>query len=436
MHYITAQQLKGKVLDRDTNTPLEDVNIYFKSDTSTGTVSDEDGVFKLDIKNHDKTSDDIVFSVVGYTSLEYTIEEVKSRNYILFLNKKNEDLDEVLVVADYDLRPELIYKKMTPLTWGVHHFGAVLVADKIYVFGGDRTAIIESEKQAMEQALDMDEFFKMLKSKLVYEQYSDKLQVYDIAKDSIYFSDLELKKRAYHEAVAINNTVYVLGGKSLSRNKLKEYLQNDIEVVDLDYKQLKIDNTYPHQAINFAAVAYQDNVIVMGGSTSKSSNNKKTFSNKSYIYNTTSGYWYELAKMTSAKEVNAVLVNNNVYLIGGFNTKALATIEYYNIKTGNWHTVGEMFTAMENPALTHFNNVIYIFNDDTLLTYNTVTHVLNSYKTNLDVFNASLFYNNGKLFLVGGLTNYNYTISPASKIYQFDLRDLSRTQIIETKVLH
>ncbi|WP_299780292.1 carboxypeptidase-like regulatory domain-containing protein [uncultured Formosa sp.] len=433
---LTAQHLNGKVLDRETNTPLENVNIYFEGNKDSGTVTDNNGVFDLQLAKDYHSSDIVVFSMVGYSVLKYTIEDVKSRNYVLFLVKKNEALDEVLVISDLILRPELKYKKVQPLDFGVDYFGSVLVDHKIYVFGGNKTIIEETGRKAMELALDFSEFLKILKLDMTWENYSDKLQVYDVLKDSVYVSDLEFKKRAYHEAVAVNDTVYVLGGKTLSKNQKREYLENNIEVFDLGTKELKLDNAYPHQAVNFAAVSYKDNIIVMGGSTKIKLNKEKVFSDKSYIYNVNSGYWYELANMTSPKEVSGVLVNNRIYLVGGYHNKALKTIEYYDLEKGTWHYEGDLFKGIENAALTQHDNIIYIFNDDTLLTYNTLTTVLNTYKTDLDVFNASLFYADGKLFLVGGTTNYNYTISPASNIYSIDIRELPRTQIMQTKTLN
>ncbi|MBP1839457.1 Kelch repeat-containing protein [Formosa algae] len=433
---LSAQQITAKVLDRETNMPLEDVNIYFEGNKEQGTVTAEDGTFELSLSKANYATDIIVFSMVGYTNLEYSVDDIASRNYILFLVKKDEVLEEVVVVSDLELHPELKYNKVADLDFGVAYFASVLVHNKIYVFGGDKTLNEGHEKRAMETAEDFSEFLKMLKLNMTWENYSDKLQVYDVVKDSVYVSDLEFKKRAYHEAVTVNDTVYVLGGKTLSKNQKKEYLENNIEVLDLGTNKLNLDHTYPHQAINFAAVSYQDNLVVMGGSTKRSRTNEKTYSDKSYIYNITSGYWYELANMTHPKEVNGVLVDKKVYLIGGFNTKALKTIEYYDLEQGIWHNEGELFKGIDNPALTQHDHIIYIFNDDRLLTYNTLTKVLNAYKTNLDLYNASLFYAENKLFLVGGNTTYNYAIEPVSDIYSFDIRELPRTKIIETKTLN
>ena len=45
--------------------------------------------------------------------------------------------------------------------------------------------------------------------------------------------ELKFKKRAYHNINYFNNKIYVLGGKGLSANKKKEYLNNTIEIYDI-----------------------------------------------------------------------------------------------------------------------------------------------------------------------------------------------------------
>ena len=53
-----------------------------------------------------------------------------------------------------------------------------------------------------------------------------------------------------------------------------ENLDDKIEILNLNTKQIVIDNTNPHQAVNFEAFSYKDNIIVMGGSV-KQKNNKR-----------------------------------------------------------------------------------------------------------------------------------------------------------------
>ncbi|TDO94546.1 hypothetical protein [Flavobacterium sp. 245] len=44
-----------------------------------------------------------------------------------------------------------------------------------------------------------------------------------------------------------------------------EYIQDKIEVLNINDQAIQVDNTNPHQAANFASFSYKDNIIVMGG---------------------------------------------------------------------------------------------------------------------------------------------------------------------------
>ncbi|CDF80399.1 Kelch repeat type 1-containing protein [Formosa agariphila KMM 3901] len=429
---LTAQNIKGTVLDRDTNMPLEHVNVYYKT-SAKGTSTNNNGKFELQIIKASET-DFISFSSVGYATENYTLKQLKSLNYIVFLSKINEELDEVVVYSELDLQDALQFKKIGTLKESIHHFGATLVDDKIYVIGGDKTIKDDVKKRALQESESIGELFKNVsKPELIWKHYSDKLQVYDTENDTVIVSDLNFRKRAYHNVVAIDNKVYVLGGKSLSNSQNTEYLENKIEVFDLETNVLEVDNTYPHQAINFTSVAYQNNIIVMGGSNKQNSNGDKMYSNKSFIYNITSGYWYALKNMTTPKEVQGVLVKNKIFLIGGFNGGILKAIESYNLETGIWNAEGNLFYGIENPSLTVSNNIIYMFNNGRFLTYNVDTKVLNEYDIRLNLKAASLFCIYGVLYIVGGSTEVYYQTTPSPNIYAVDLSEFSKTRILQSK---
>ncbi|WP_434036776.1 Kelch repeat-containing protein [Formosa sp. 4Alg 33] len=431
---LTAQNITGTVLDRDTNLPLEDVNIYSKT-IGQGTVTNEKGEFELQIPKAKETAL-ISFSSVGYETKTYTREQIKSLNYIIFLSKINEALEEIVLYSELELQEALPYKKVASLEEGVHHFGATMLGHKIYVVGGDKTIKDDVKKRALQESESIGELFKNVsKPELIWKHYSDKLQIYDVDKDTVVVPELNFRKRAYHNVVAVDNKVYVLGGKSLSKSQATEYLENKIEVFDLDSHALQLDDTYPHQAINFTSVAYQDNIIVMGGSNKRKSNGDKIYSDKSFLFNITSGYWYALNNMTTAKEVRGVLVKNKIYLIGGFNGDMLKEIESYNLETGTWKAEGDLFYGMGNASVTANNDTIYIFNARKLLTYNVETKVLNEYDIRLDLSATSLFYANNVLYIVGGSTEVYYQTMPSSDIYSIDLRELPRTKILHSKTV-
>jgi N-acetylneuraminic acid mutarotase len=156
-----------------------------------------------------------------------------------------------------------------------------------------------------------------------YNDYSNSLLSYNLTTNHWKVEDLKLRKRAYHNIIYNKNEdkIYVLESVRLSRNKRFEYLDEKIEVLTVRNKTVEIDKTNPHKAANAASFVYKGNIIVMGGITKKKQDGKSVFSNKIHVYDTKSGFWYELNNMPIAKELNGILVNDKIYVFGGNNGK-------------------------------------------------------------------------------------------------------------------
>jgi len=84
--------IKGKVIDGSTTLPVEGVNIIVKG-TTTGTVSDKDGNFKIKADAPDVF---LVFTHIGYTTavIEYKAD---NNNAVIKINKGAAELNEVIV---------------------------------------------------------------------------------------------------------------------------------------------------------------------------------------------------------------------------------------------------------------------------------------------------------------------------------------------------
>ena len=89
----TAQTRKvtGTVISAEDSEPIIGASVIVKG-TTTGTVTDFDGVFSLDVPSSAKT---LVFSYVGMVAKEAPIQDVMK----VVLNTAATELDEVMVVA-------------------------------------------------------------------------------------------------------------------------------------------------------------------------------------------------------------------------------------------------------------------------------------------------------------------------------------------------
>ena len=433
---LLGQNIKGTILDRQTKTPLENVHVFIKS--KRGTTSNENGEFNLNIKI--SKSDTIKFSIIGYSSKKYTLNQLKESNYIVYLSKKIENLNEVIVRSNKQLKAKISYKKLASLRLGLHSFASTLIDSKIYTIGGDASTVIDASRLTLNEMgnnpeAEVGDLLEGLRRNSSWENYSGKSQVYDITNDTWTTPKLKFRQRAHSTLNYANNKLYVIGGKRLSINRKYEYLDEKLEVLDLKNNTIILDDTNPHQAVNFDSFVYNDNIIVMGGSTKLDKDGKKTYTNKSHIYNTSTGYWYELNNMLYAKETKGVLIDNKIYLIGGFNDKPLTEIESYNLSTGQWTKEGELFSGIENPALTYHANTVYIFNDGKILTYNIITNELTEYNISLNLKASELFYYKDKIYLLGGYSEDEFTKTPSTGLYSIDLSEFLNTKIVKHKNL-
>ena len=430
---LFAQTIEGKVTNANTKEPLLYVNVSFPKE-NYGTITNDDGAFRLKLKVAPQANDTIVFSMVGFQTESYTYSELVKHNFSVSLSEKIEQIGEVKVSSKRLLNDFIPYRKLPPLPFEVYSFGSVLADGKIYIIAGDESYREDPEIKALElMNLKQQASIVDFKQNFTWEHFTGKLQCYDIEKNVWTTPDIEFIPRAYHSCCYCNGKIYVLGGKTISTNRYFEYLENKIEVFDVEKQTITIDETNPHQAINFQLFDYKNSIIVMGGSVKLQSNGFKKYTNKAHLYDLSSGYWYELTDMPTAKETKGVRIGNTIYLIGGENEIALDEIDCYNLTTGIWQTEGTLFEGIRKPALTTLNKMIYIYNNDKILTYNTETKVLNEYNIKLNLHNAELFYYSGKLYIVGGSVKENFSESATKNMYCIDLSEFRKTKITHSR---
>ena len=430
-----SQNIEGTVLDASTNKPIEGVSVFIKS-SAKGTVTNNKGDFYLKIPSENIKNDTIYFSHISYKELKTPYKDNKS-DYSVYLQPANNVLKQINISEKRNLKPTIQFKKLASMKNSIHSFGASLINDKIYVIGGDASFEHNEFKKLMEYDPENALAKFMIKGgNHNWENYKEDLLIYNIKLNS--WSKLKnpkFRKRAYHNLIKLHNKIYVLGGKRLSKNKKFEYLDDKIEVFDIENNTIIIDDTNPHQAVNFASFVYNNNIIVLGGSIKKNKLGQKEYTNQVHLYNTESGYCYLLNNMPEAKETQDVLINDKIYLIGGFNKIALNTIETYNLETGIWEKEGELFKGINNPTVTSNGNTIYFFDDGNIYTYNILTKELNKYLIDLSLISAKLFFNNNTLYILGGYKETMYSIFPSDGLFSIDIKEFNTTKVSKTKTL-
>lgn len=92
-----AFTIKGRIVDKEKNEVLSYVNIGIPN-KNTGTVSQKDGSFQLDI-NQGQMSDSLKFSMAGYMSQVISISDLRDqkKSNVIFLNESFSELKEVII---------------------------------------------------------------------------------------------------------------------------------------------------------------------------------------------------------------------------------------------------------------------------------------------------------------------------------------------------
>lgn len=435
---VISQNIKGIVFSEENNLPIENTNVFALS-SKAGTATNIKGEFSITLLPKFKNDEILEFSSIGYVTTRISLNNLTEQNFKVLLEEDVENLSGVTVSANQKLtlKSKLSFKKLTPLKDPVFAFGSFLKDDKIYVIGGNASFESDPFKKVRLEKPDfsLKDYLDELRQATTLFYYKGDFSIYNIKTDTWEVSDLKFKKRAFHNIHFYNNSIYVLGGKKISVNGKFEYLQDQIEVLDLDKQKIKTDNTNPHQAVNFASFLYKDNIIVMGGSVKMSEKGKKDFSNKIHLYNLTSGYWYELDNMPTAKEATGILVDDKIYLIGGNNGKSISQIKSFDLTSNKWQTEGELFSGLERPAITYHDNIIYFFENRYICVYDLKTKQLKEYMIELGLNLSAMYYDNNKLYILGGRTENDYSAAPSANVFSVDIEEFETTQPNRVKFL-
>ncbi|WP_271782531.1 carboxypeptidase-like regulatory domain-containing protein [Aquimarina algiphila] len=270
--YVFSQSVSGVVVDQKTKKPIQTVNVYLEK-VKEGTITNEKGAFYLKLDSKVKKKDTIYLSHLGYKTKKLLFLEFKKKDTIYLVNDP-EKLNEVTLISDKKLKPKIQFTKLASLKSGLYSFGSLLIDNKIYIIGGDASSEADVALKTLNDHPELNmpgatfkDFLEQtrISTNSLWKNYNGKLSIYDITLDTWKESSLKFRKRAYHNLNYHNGKIYVLGGKYLSDNRKYEYLDNKIEVFDIKKNTISIDDTNPHQAIDFMSFTYKNHIIVMGG---------------------------------------------------------------------------------------------------------------------------------------------------------------------------
>ncbi|WP_313090009.1 Kelch repeat-containing protein [Chryseobacterium flavum] len=249
--------------------------------------------------------------------------------------------------------------------------------------------------------------------------YIEKYNITD-NKWSVLNSTLIPKKFANSETY--DNKIYIFNGWGNSH----------LEIVDLETQKVTKGAVNRSYTGNAGSAIHNGKIYVFGGS---GLNGVATtvFSDRFQYYDIASNTWHPLPDMPTAREAKGKIVNDKLYVIGGFNGTSSRLINVYDINTNRWTDQFTMPAVISGHSLAVSGDKIFIaggYNNQTFLAYfDTTTNKFHQLSSNMIPRRhaAAEVYNN-KLYIIGGST----TSVTKSAIKSIQVADISDSTLANT----
>ncbi|WP_133121674.1 Kelch repeat-containing protein [Chryseobacterium sp. PMSZPI] len=243
------------------------------------------------------------------------------------------------------------------------------------------------------------------------------IEKYNITDNSWSILNSTLLTKKFANSEAYDNKIYIFNGWGNSH----------LEIVDLATNTITKGTVNRSYTGNAGSAIHNGKIYVFGGSGLNGAATTK-FSNRFQYYDIASNTWNSLPDMPTARETKGKIVNDKLYVIGGFNGTPSRLINVYDLKTNLWTNQYTMPAGIYGHSLAVSGNKIFIVggvNNQSFLAYfDTTTNTLHQLSSNMVPRRhaAAEVYNN-KLYIIGGST----TSLTSSAIKSIQVADISES---------
>ena len=98
---VSGQIIAGRIIDSETNEPLEYVSIGIVN-TNFGTITDTNGYFKFEAKVEELSI--VRISMIGYESRKFTVKDLRNNKNEIKLNKTTIELAEIIIKPTKEIK--------------------------------------------------------------------------------------------------------------------------------------------------------------------------------------------------------------------------------------------------------------------------------------------------------------------------------------------
>ena len=215
----------------------------------------------------------------------------------------------------------------------------------------------------------------------------------------------KIKPRRYFSAVHDGKeSIYIFGGMSEQNNRL--WFESSIEVFNTrtqNISNLK-DFTLPTR-IN-RAVLHNNTVYILGGDRPSDWGLMST--NRMFAFDLSTHQWRSLADMPTAKATSAVVYQDHIYVIGGFDAQnPMSVFERYDINNNTWETLPSLPVPTSANSSAVVGNKLFSFGDyqqlDRTLVYDFETQQWQQINIGyLPARHAAITTDNNAIYITGG----------------------------------
>ncbi|WP_027387982.1 T9SS C-terminal target domain-containing protein [Chryseobacterium gregarium] len=272
---------------------------------------------------------------------------------------------------------------------------SVIVDDNIYVSNGYKET--DGNANYIEKYSFKDNRWSMINSTLVPEKFAN--------------SETD------------RNKIYIFNGSE----------NNRLEILDLAAHTVTHGAVNPFYAEGAGSAIHHGKIYVFGGSGLNGAA-KTVFSDQFQYYDIASDTWNSLPDMPTAKETRGKIVNDKLYVIGGFNGTSSNLINVYDLNTNLWTDQYMMPVGVSGHSLAVSGDKIFIvggYDDQTFLAYfDTTTKTLHQLSSNMiPRRHSAAEVHDHKLYIIGGST----TSITASAIKSIQVADISESVLSANK---
>jgi hypothetical protein len=261
--------------------------------------------------------------------------------------------------------------------------------------------------------------------------YTSNVQLYDnkLGKWQNFSLDA-IPKQSYSSAIYVDEYKGIVLAGGVKQNGNSAILIDEIRMIYV--KDFKVDRlgTIPTPAKNLGIALDKSIIYLYGGIIKKRVSTvgpiNYTFSKKFYAYDLTNGLLDELPDLPIAMETKGGIIDNHLYILGGFDSKPLTSIWKYAINNKIWEKAMELDIPSSSNAIAQYGKFFVLvagnYNSQLVL-YDTENNVATYFTTNVQARNIAASIIGKELHLYGGI-NPGGGISVSAIHYKIPLSEV------------